>query len=132
MNIENKIFRKVIWIVSGLIIITGTYYWISFKFNLNVVTFWFVGFPLSLTIVFVLQKTLKLWKIPIVIIAMDLMYHLYSAINQYFKEPIYRTFLQALQYTYSGDYATIFYYAEIPFIMLTMLCTLGFYNQNNS
>ena len=123
-------------IVVGIVLVFITYNWISFKFSWSLIQFWLIGVFLSFAIAFILSRTFKFWKGPIVIIALDLIYHLYSAIQLYFShnsitEPIYHTpYLQALQYTFGGDNRMTFIFAEIPFVVLTISFTLGIYILN--
>lgn len=108
MDFENKKIRVLLWIISAVIIIVVTYYWISFKFYINLTLFWLMGIALSFMIVFVLHKILKLWQIPIVTIIFDQIYH--------------------SQYTSSGDGGMMaYYFVEIPFVLVTILFTMGFY-----
>lgn len=129
MNIEKS--QIVTWITLAIITI-GLYYWISFYFNLNIIQYWIIGIVLSFMIVFILRKIKKLWKIPIFIMGLDLIYHLCSAIRLYSllnpPESIFHTpFLSALQSTYAGDSRIVFILFEIPFVMLTTFITIGFY-----
>jgi len=108
MDFENKRLRILLWIISVVIIIIGTYYWISFQLYLNLMQFWLMGIALSFIVVYVLHKVLKLWQIPIVTIGLDLIYH--------------------SQYTSSGDGGMMAYYlVEIPFVILTIVFTIGFF-----
>lgn len=131
MDFKNGRTRIVVWIISIVIILVGTYCWTSFKLNLNFVLFWLIGIILSFAIVFVLQKVVKLWKVPIIIIGLSLIYHLYSAISLYsfFNDSSIslKSFLSSLKYTYGGELRMVFVLTEIPFIILTILYTIGFY-----
>ena len=127
MNFKNK-RRLGIGVISMVI----TYCWISVQFPLNFISFWLLGLGLSLANVIVLRRIIKLWKIPVVVIGMDLIYHLYSAIRLYYDlnsqtEPIYHTpFIQALQYSVGCDNALAIIWVEVPFVILTILITIGF------
>lgn len=123
----NKI-TIVIWIT----LVFSFYGWISFKFVSNLIQFWLIGIFLSFMVVFLLHKNFPLWKIPVITIGFDLIYHLSSAIELYYvqnsiTEPIYHTpFLQTLQNSYADNFMT-FVLADIPFVILTISFTIGFY-----
>ncbi|WP_242877564.1 hypothetical protein [Desulfosporosinus sp. BG] len=103
---KNKL-RAVFWMIILFAILTGTYYWLSFRFFINLTRFWLVGIILSFALVFILHKILKLWKVPIVIIGLDLIYH--------------------YNFTSIGEVAITYYLIEIPFIILTILFTIWIY-----
>ena len=107
MDCENKKLRIEIWLILLFIVMVVTFYWLRFEFFLNLIQFWLMGLVLSFALVFILHKLLKLWKIPVVIIGLDLIYH--------------------FQYTYIGEGAITYYLVEIPFIILTILFTIWIY-----
>jgi len=106
MDYKNKKLQIVIWTILLFVVIVVTFYWLSFEFYLNLIQFWLMGLFLSFAIVFTLHKILRIWKIPIVIIGLDLIYH--------------------FQYT-SGEARVHSYFFEIPYIILTMLFTIWIY-----
>lgn len=107
MSFKSKKLRMVCWIILLLIILIVTYYWLSFRFFIDLTQFWLMGLILSFALVFILHKILKLWKIPIVVICLDLVFH--------------------FNYTYSGEVAITYYLVEIPFVILTILFTTWIY-----
>lgn len=66
-----------------------------------------MGIILAFVLVFILNKLIKLWQIPIVVFFLDLIYH--------------------FTFTNSGEVAITYYLIEIPFIVLTILFTTWIY-----
>jgi uncharacterized membrane protein len=104
---NSKLLLKVFWIILLVGILIVIYYWLSFRFFLNLPQFWLVGIILSFALTFILHKFLKLWKIPILVFCLDLVYH--------------------FKFTSSGEIAITYYLVEIPFIVLTILFTIWAY-----
>ena len=107
-NDNNKKIRIEIWLILLLPVVIVTYYWQKFEFYfLNFIQFWLMGLVLAYALVFTLHKILKLWKVPLVIIGLNLIFH----------------FL----YGYSGDGVIALYFVRILFILLTLLFTIWIY-----
>ncbi|WP_088189418.1 hypothetical protein [Desulfosporosinus sp. FKA] len=105
---DNKKMRIGIWLILLFLVVVVTYYWQRFEFNfLNFIQFWLMGLVLAYALVFILHKIIKLWKVPIVIIGLNLIFH----------------FL----YGYSGDGVIALYFVKILFILLTLLFTIWIY-----
>lgn len=107
MDCENRKLRIGIWVVLLFGVMVVTFYWLRLEFFLNLIQFSLMGLILSLALVFILHKVLKIWQIPLVIIGLDLIYH--------------------FEYTYTGESAIAYYFIEIPFIVFTFLFTIWIY-----
>lgn len=123
-------------ILAISITVTSFAIWINLipVLNLIPVQIWLIEIVFLIAIVVVLAKKFKSfkWKIPIIVIVLDLIYHLYSSIHLYYLlnpiEPIYHTtFFKSFQYTFGGDNGMVVMWIEIPFVILTILFTIGFY-----
>ncbi len=104
---KDKKLGKEIWIILLFGIIIVTFYWLRLAFLFNLILFWIMGLILSFTLVFTLNKILKFWKIPLVVIGLALIFY--------------------FQYPYIGESAIALYLVEIPFIILTILFTIWIY-----
>lgn len=102
-----KKLGREIWLMLLFGVIIVTFYWLRLAFLFNLIQFWMMGLILSFALVFILNKVLKFWKIPLVIIGLELIFH--------------------FQYPYIGESAIAFYLVEIPFVILTILFMIWIY-----
>lgn len=106
-NMQDKKLGRGIWIMLLFVIIIVTFYWLRLAFLFNLMLYWIMGLILSFALVFILNKILKFWKIPLVIIGLALIFY--------------------FQYPYVGEMVIALYLVEIPFIILTILFTIWIY-----
>lgn len=103
---NNKKLRLEIWLMLLFIVVVVTFYWLSLSLIYSI-TFWLIALVLVFTLVFILRKTMKLWKVPIVIIGLSLIFHILN--------------------NYRGDGIIAYYLVEILFILLALLFAIWIY-----
>jgi hypothetical protein len=103
---NNKKLRKEIWLILLSIVVVVTFYWLSLSL-LNSITFWLMGLVLAFALVFILHKIMELWKVPLVIIGLNLIFN--------------------ILYTPTADGPIGYYLVEILFILLAILFTIWIY-----